>query len=112
MAFDQGDVIRVPFPYTDRPVRQNRPALVVSRGGVGEDERFLWVVMITSAENRPWPGDVAIGDLYPSVGLPAPSLVRTVKIATIEASSAEKLGHIPPTLMAEVQNRISACLSE
>jgi hypothetical protein len=30
--FERGDVVRVPFPYTDRPTRQHRPALVVSAG--------------------------------------------------------------------------------
>lgn len=53
--FEPGDVVRVPFPYTDRNTRQHRPALVVSQGGVGEEQALLWVVMITSAENRPWP---------------------------------------------------------
>jgi len=28
--FDAWDIIKVPFPYTDRPVRQRRPALVVA----------------------------------------------------------------------------------
>ena len=31
-TFSQGDVVKVPFPYTDRPTRQSRPALVVSTG--------------------------------------------------------------------------------
>ncbi len=63
-GFEQGDVIRVPFPYTDRSTRQRRPALVVSRGGLGEDGRLIWVAMITSAENRAWPDDVPFGDTY------------------------------------------------
>jgi mRNA interferase MazF len=29
--FDRFDVVSVPFPCTDRPVRQRRPALVVSQ---------------------------------------------------------------------------------
>lgn len=49
--FKRGDVIRVPFPYTDRNTRQYRPALVVSPSGIGEDNALLWVVMITSADN-------------------------------------------------------------
>lgn len=61
LTFEQGDVIRVPFPYTDRETRQHRPALVVSRGGIGEYAQFLRVVMITSAENRRWPDDQDIG---------------------------------------------------
>ena len=47
--FEQGDIVRVPFPYTDRSTRQRRPALVISAGGLGEDRRLIWVAMITSA---------------------------------------------------------------
>lgn len=36
-ALNLGDVVRVPFPYTDRPIRQHRPALVISRGGIGDE---------------------------------------------------------------------------
>jgi hypothetical protein len=28
--FEVLDIVKVPFPYTDRPVRQRRPALVVA----------------------------------------------------------------------------------
>jgi mRNA interferase MazF len=91
-SFSQGDVIRVPFPYTDRPARQ-RPALVVSNGGIA---------MITSAENRAWPGDVPFGDFNHEAGLPAPSVIRPCKIATIEVRHAKPLGHISPTLMRQV----------
>jgi mRNA interferase MazF len=101
-SFKQGDVIRVPFPYTDRSTRQRRPALVVSAGGIGEGESLLWVVMITSAENRPWPGDLPVGTRHRETGLPSPSVIRPCKIATIEARHAEALGRIGPTLMAQV----------
>jgi mRNA interferase MazF len=104
--FRQGDVVRVPFPYTDRPVRQHRPALVVSDGGIGENRALLWAVMITSAENRPWDGDVPFGDQYSKAGLPAPSVIRTAKIATIETAHAERLGRITPKLMIRVADQL------
>jgi mRNA interferase MazF len=109
-AFEQGEVIRVPFPYTDRTARQRRPALVVSHGGVGEAAALLWVVMITSEANRPWPGDLTFGELYGEAGLPAPSIIRPCKIATIEASQAEPLGRITPALMAEVAKALKKYL--
>lgn len=90
-TFEPGDVVRVPFPFTDRNTREHRPALVVSQGGIGEERAFLWVVMITSAENRPWADDVPIGDLS-TAGLPVPSVVRPVKIATVEKRHVERLG--------------------
>lgn len=92
-AFDAWDIVKVPFPYTDRPVRQRRPALVIAANGIQEHHGLLWVLMITSAENRGWPGDVEIADLDVA-GLPAPSVIRTAKIATIEAKEAERIGSL------------------
>ena len=53
--FDQGDVVKVPFPYTSRPARQLRPALVASIDSARSGDGLLWVVMINSAEHRGWP---------------------------------------------------------
>lgn len=91
--YRQGDVIKVPFPYTNRTTRQHRPALVVSSENLEQFHRVLWVMMITSAENRGWPGDVSINDIV-KAGLPVASIIRTAKIATIESGDAEKLGRI------------------
>ena len=85
--------MKVPFPSTDRHTRQSRPALVVSSGALEDLHGLLWVVMITSAENCGWPGDVAVNNLT-STGLPVPSVIRTAKIATIEASDATRLGRV------------------
>ena len=104
-SFSQGDVIKVPFPYTDRPTRQSRPALVVSAGDIQEAQGLLWVVMITSAENRGWPGDVPVPNLA-TAGLPVPSVIRTAKIATIEATDAIKLGRIPGALLKKVVSHL------
>jgi mRNA interferase MazF len=106
-GFRKGDVVRVPFPYTDRDTRQHRPALVVSQGGLGDRESLLWVVMITSAANRPWPGDVSVTDEYEAVGLPIPSVVRSTKIATIEARHAQRIGRLTPELWNEVASMLN-----
>lgn len=103
--FKQGDVIRVPFPYTDRHTRQRRPALVVSHGGIGERGTLLWVIMITSAENRSWQEDIDL-DNYGDAGLPAPSVIRPAKIATIEARHADAIGSIGPAYMDRVMRAI------
>lgn len=109
-TFEQGDVVRVPFPYTDKATRQHRPALVVSVGPIGDDAALLWVAMITSADNRPWPGDVGVADLE-AAGLPAPSVIRPCKIATIEARHAERLGCLPDADVAQVLDQIGTYLS-
>jgi mRNA interferase MazF len=105
-TFERADVVRVPFPYTDRETRQHRPALVVSDGGVGERKALLWVVMITSAENRRWPGDVPLVEGHRAAGLPVPSLVRTTKIATIDARHADRIGKLPEALWEKVSTAV------
>src|SRR4051812_3363304 len=90
-GFDVWDVVKIPFPYTDRPIRQRRPALVIAAGELQARHRLLWLAMITSAANRGWPGDVVISDLA-AAGLPVASIVRPAKIATIEVRDAERLG--------------------
>ncbi|MBU2137021.1 MAG: type II toxin-antitoxin system PemK/MazF family toxin [Alphaproteobacteria bacterium] len=105
-TFRQGDVVRVPFPYTDRNTRQHRPALVVSHAAIGEADPLLWVVMITSAANRRWLGDVSLETGHVEAGLPVPSIIRPAKIATIDASSADRLGSIPATRLTEVMAQI------
>jgi len=108
--FEQGQIVRVPFPYTDKTTRQHRPALVISRTAVGDRQTLLWVVMITSAENRGWPGDYDIGPAYRDIGLPARSVIRTSKIATVEMRHAEPVGKISSTLLERVAQTIAGIL--
>jgi mRNA interferase MazF len=107
--FEQGDVIRVPFPYTDRNTRQHRPAVVVSNGPVGDQGALLLVAMVTSARNRAWPGDCLI-EAYTEAGLPKPSMVRPCKLTTIEVRDAERLGRLPDALANQVVSAVVALL--
>jgi mRNA interferase MazF len=68
---------------------------------------LLWVAMITSAQNRGWLGDVPVQDLK-RARLPAPSIIRPAKLATIEAADAAKLGSLKPTNLARVLGAIRA----
>ena len=108
--FEPWDIVGMPFPYTDRPVRQRRPALVVAAGDLQSAHGLLWLAMITSAEHRGWPGNVVISDLG-GAGLPAPSIVRPAKIATIDARDAWRLGTLPPIDRRAVRNYFRQQLS-
>ncbi len=110
-SFEQGDIVKVPFPYTDRSMRQFRPALVVSTPTMEIRHGLIWVVMITSAENRGWPDDLPISRLA-DAGLPAPSVIRPAKIAMIEAAQALRLGRISADLRRQVMGRIGKALGE
>jgi mRNA interferase MazF len=108
-TFEVWDIIKVPFPYTDRPVRQRRPALVVAADEIEAAHGLIWLVMITSAKNRGWPDDVRISDLR-AAGLPAPSIVRPAKIATVDARDAQRLGTLPDADREAVASRLREIL--
>jgi mRNA-degrading endonuclease toxin of MazEF toxin-antitoxin module len=82
-SFERFDVLRVPFPFTDRQAEKNRPAVILSdRARFNRPAGHSVMAMITSASHAPWPLDVPISDLD-SAGLPAPSIIR-FKLFTLD----------------------------
>ena len=78
-TYRAGDVIVVPFPYSDRFAQKRRPALVVSNDSL-HALGLVRAVMITSAKNSSQSDDMAIVDLV-RAGLSARSVIRPTKIA-------------------------------
>jgi mRNA interferase MazF len=94
VSFERWQVVRVPFPFTDRAASKNRPALVLSDAAAfNVIAGHAVLAMITSASNPPWPLDCPIDDL-PDAGLPAPSVVRC-KLFTLDTRLLRgALGHL------------------
>ena len=82
--FRAGDVIVVPYPYSDRLAQKRRPALVVSNDDL-HALGLIWAIMITSAKNSSQPKDFPLSDLA-RAGLSSPSIIRPSKIACLEPS--------------------------
>jgi mRNA interferase MazF len=107
--FDAFDIVVVPFPYADRLAEKRRPALVISNRRL-TPFGLVWVAMITSADNAPWSSDVTIADLA-RAGLPAPSVVRTAKIACIEPARIERrAGRLDKATAKAVSQKIKGYL--
>ncbi|MFN0193780.1 MAG: type II toxin-antitoxin system PemK/MazF family toxin [Aestuariivirga sp.] len=105
-----GDIVIVPFPYADQLAEKRRPALVVSAEPFNARHGLAWVAMITSAANPAWDGDVTIAD-QAAAGLPAPSIVRTAKIATIEPERVVRMaGRIAEEEMERVRGMIAGTI--
>jgi mRNA interferase MazF len=103
--FLAGDVVVVPFPYSDRLAEKRRPALVIS-GPRLRPFGQLWVAMITTAQNPSWSCDVPIDDIK-RAGLPARSVVRPAKIACIEpARVLRRAGKLERAVARTVAKRL------
>jgi mRNA interferase MazF len=103
-AYKPGDVVVVPFPFTERVASKRRPALVCSSAAYNAASNHVVLAMITTATHIAWPGDVAICDLE-STGLPAPSTVRW-KLFTLDASLiVRRAGSLGPEDRAACRER-------
>jgi mRNA interferase MazF len=102
---DAFDIVIVPFPYSDRLAEKRRPGVIVSNRKL-HALGVVWIVMVTSADNPGWPGDVPIADLKRS-GLPAPSIIRPAKIASIDpARILRKAGRLDKATARIVSQRV------
>ncbi|WP_298281640.1 type II toxin-antitoxin system PemK/MazF family toxin [Acidocella sp.] len=107
MVFKRWDVVKIPHPMNDTP--EFRPALVIVAGELLKQHGLLWVLMITSAGNKGWPGDIEIQDTI-GAGLGVPAVIRTAKIFTVEARKAELIGALAGEARKAVGNQVFAAM--
>lgn len=101
----RGDIVLVPFPFTDLSSAKQRPALVVSADGWNTAQSDVVLVALTSQVTGPRaPGDLVLSAAeLQSGGLPKPSLVRTTKIFTMHQGLLRRtLGRLPESTTATV----------
>ena len=83
-AYSFGDIVLVPFPFTDQSATKRRPAVVDSSPRYNRERTDLIIMAVTS-QARPASGlDLQVTD-WKGAGLIKPSVVKPV-ITTIEAS--------------------------
>jgi mRNA interferase MazF len=83
MAYSFGDVVLVPFPFTDQSGGKKRPAVVVSSANYNSNRRDLVIMAITSQIHTPLDfGEALLAD-WQSAGLIKPSVLKPL-LATIE----------------------------
>ena len=95
MTFEFGDVVLVPFPFTNQVESKKRPAVIVSSRAYNSIKPDLIVMAITS-QLRPSPefGEVWIGP-WQEAGLLKSSAVKPV-FATLEKDLViRQLGRLP-----------------
>jgi mRNA interferase MazF len=100
----------VPFPFVETPRLRERPALVIGVLNPSPAHPLLWVLMITSAANKGWLGDVSLEERFAECGLDVPCVVRTTKVSTVEASKARKSGSLPSDLLNMVNTEVHRSL--
>ncbi len=92
--FSFGDVVLVPFPFTDQSGTKKRPAVVASSHGYNANRRDIVIMAITSQVRTPMGfGEAMVGD-WQAAGLIKASVLKPI-FATIEQGLVLRvMGHL------------------
>jgi mRNA interferase MazF len=98
-----GDILLVPFPFTDQTASKKRPAIVISTVAYNSARPDVIIMAVTSQLHA----STAIGEIWltewEQAGLLKPSAIKPV-IATLEQSLIlKKLGHLTSVDMASLR---------
>lgn len=109
-AYNFGDVILVPFPFTDQSQSKQRPAVIVSSSGYHAERPDLILMAITSqVRSTPAFGESALRD-WQAAGLLKPSVVKPL-LATLEQRLVRKtLGRLTETDRAALKAALQIVL--
>lgn len=110
IGYEFGDVVLVPFPFTDQSSAKKRPAVVISSGAYHHERPDLIIMAITS-QVKPIQtvGEVIVND-WQGAGLLKPSAIKPV-ITTIERGLIiNKLGQLKKDDHAALERAIGQIL--
>ena len=106
--YEKGDVVLLPFPFTDLSATKTRPVVVVSVPDFEQATGDFTVAMITSVR-RTTPYDYELRD-WQAAHLLLPSYVRA-KLATLDLALVRfSPGRLSDADITEVDRRIRAAL--
>lgn len=108
MAYRRGDVVLMPFPFTDLSAIKTRPAVVVSVAGFERVTGDFTAAMITSTPQTT-PYDVALAD-WKQAKLLFPSWVRAKLVTLSPRLVRHRPGRLSARDLADVEERLRRAL--
>lgn len=107
----RGDVVLVPFPFTDLTSTKLRPAVVFR---AATDQSDFVLAFVSSRVAPQGVGDVVVSPRHPEYGMTGLALASTIrlsKIVTLARSLlVRRIGRLGPLLMADIDQSLVAAL--
>lgn len=110
--YNFGDIVLVPFPFTDQSAVKKRPAVVVSSSDYNRQRSDLIITAVTSQmRSASYFGDTAITD-WQSAGLLKPSVFKAIFTSIEKRLILKKLGRISVQDRSALQTMLQTILGE
>ncbi len=93
-TYNFGDIILVPFPFTDQTTSKKRPAVVISSDAYNNDRPDIILMAVASQMHQLGKAGEAVVEDWQEAGLLKPSLIKPI-LTTIEKTLVlKKLGSL------------------
>jgi mRNA interferase MazF len=110
MTFRRGDVVLVPFPFSDLSTAKVRPAVVISSNLYHATEPDLLLAALTSQVGKAkGPLDFPLSD-WRAAGLRFPSALKPVLVTLDPARVVHRVGALSAADLAQVDERLRRAL--
>lgn len=110
MAYQRGDIVLVPFPFTDLSTTKVRPAVVLSSALYHRREPDIVLGAITSKiTSATGPLDYVLSD-WQAAGLHFPSAFKSVFVTLDPSRVLHHVGTLTATDLREVSRRVRQAL--
>lgn len=113
IPFNKGDVILIPFPFTDLSATKQRPALIISSDQFNNKHNDVVAMAVSSQIPSQIPEEeylLSSADMKTS-GLPRKSVIKLGKVITINQSLIiKKLGKIPNQTVTSILNQFNLAI--
>ncbi|TKS59017.1 MAG: growth inhibitor [Nitrospira sp.] len=109
-GYEFGDLVLVPFPFTDQSAVKRRPAVVVSSPAYHRARPDLLIMAVTSQQ----PSTLSVGEVqvqdWRGAGLLKPSVLKPVLTTIDLALVLKKLGQLTSTDQAALRQALTTIL--
>jgi mRNA interferase MazF len=112
-SYKRGEIVLVPFPFTDLTGVKQRPALVISSDAFNAVRDDVLIAAITSqvpGNLKPDEFLIPVAELSAG-GLPKPSIVKLLKLVSLhQRLVVKRIGQLPETTTADIIQQIRKLL--
>jgi mRNA interferase MazF len=109
-VYEKGDVVLVPFPFSDQTTTKKRPAIVISSTSYNQNSSDIVIMAITSQTAKTYGRGECHIEEWKKAGLLKPSSIKPA-ISTIEKQLVlKKLGNISSNDFVLMENALKELL--
>ncbi len=109
-GYEFGDIVLVPFPFTNQSVTKRRPAVVISSQAYHRSRPDLIIMAVTSQQ----PTALSVGEVavqhWQQAGLLKPSVMKPVLTTIDPALVLKRLGRLSPADQAALRQVLTSIL--